>query len=124
MSLREQNYRVLSKRSSESKLIESQALSTSLLNPSPSSLGEPECSDLESWDLSDANIVGDSPDEHSNLVLMALHIPTQSGQRERSLVDLAHAKPVTNHLAEMALGPSVNEVIKLKNTHRSRNVKQ
>jgi len=67
---KKQAYRVLTKRSTKSKLVKSQAFSTCLLNPSTSSFGEPQGSNLESRDLINPNIISYSPNNNGNLVFL------------------------------------------------------
>ncbi len=63
-------YRVLPKRSTESKLVEGEALAASIDNPCPSRLREPQGSNLHFRNLLDPLVISDCTNNHSNVVLL------------------------------------------------------
>ncbi|RWW10319.1 hypothetical protein GW17_00026148 [Ensete ventricosum] len=82
MMIKEKVYRVLPKRRPKSKLIKSQAFPTGLENPGPRCLRKPQSRHLERRNIVNSLIVGHSPNDHSNLII---------------LVDLKSIRPIANH---------------------------
>ena len=69
--MKKSGYRVLSQRSSESKLVKGQAFTTSFLNTSSGSLREPQGSNFDSWNLVYPQIIGYSSNQDSNLIFLS-----------------------------------------------------
>lgn len=63
-------YRVLSKWSPESQLIECQAFAPSLLNPCPGCLCELQSTHLQFWNFISPNIVGNSSHKDNSLIAL------------------------------------------------------
>lgn len=63
-------YSILPKRSSESKLVEGEALSASLQDPCPSCLREPKSRHLDSRYIIYPLIIRHCPDNHGYLVIL------------------------------------------------------
>lgn len=118
----QQTYRVLAKRGPESQLVKSQALSTSLLNPSPGGFSEPQSGHFQSRDFINSNVVCHSPDDHSDLTILPVHVPNQSGKGERGLVHLAHEQPLQNHRTELTPSPPYKKPIQLKPRSKNKSI--
>lgn len=63
-------YRVLTQRSPQSKLVKCQTFPTSLFNPCPCCLSEPQSCNFQCWNFIDSNIIGNSPNNDSNLTFL------------------------------------------------------
>lgn len=72
------SYRILAKRSSQGKLVEGQALATSLLDPCPCSLGKPQGCNLQSWNFINTNVVGHGSDNDGDFIFLYNVITTWS----------------------------------------------
>lgn len=79
-------YRVLPHRSTKSKLVKCEALPTSIDNPGPGCLCEPQGSDLHCRDLLDPLVVCDCTNNHSDALLVL---------SQKKLLMSNGAKPVT-----------------------------
>lgn len=73
----------------ESELVEGQALTAGLEDARTSTLREAQSAHGELWHLVEAVVVSDGANKNSDLVLLALHVAGQAGQRQRRLVGLA-----------------------------------
>jgi len=108
-----QQNRVLAQRGTQRKLVKGEALATSIHNPGPGRLSEPERSHLHCWYLIDPLVVSHGAHYHSNLILLALHEVDEAAERERRAVGLAHEEPLQDHSVEVALGPPNKEAVQL-----------
>lgn len=63
-------YRVLAKWSTKSKLVKCEALATSIDNPGPCCLREPQGSNLHCWNLLDPFVICDCANNDSNVLLL------------------------------------------------------
>lgn len=95
------------------KLIKSQALTSGLDNARTGSFRKPECANFQLRHFVEADVVRHSTHDDSNLVLLALHVFGQSGQRERCPVGLALKEPLEHDLVESGIGTTCQEAIKL-----------
>ena len=110
-----QQHRVGTSRSTQSELVQSDALTSSLQNASTSGLGEAESTDLQSRHFSDADIVGNGANDHSDLILPSLHVLDESAQTHGRAVDAAHVKTLQDHLGEFSVGATSKEAVQLGN---------
>merc|ERR1719350_2557753 len=106
---------VLASRSSESQLIKSDNLASSLQNPLTGLLGDAESAKSHLGNLEDPQVVGDGSDDDGDLVSVAslLHVPDQPSDGEGRAVDLAHEEPPQDDLVELGLGPPGQEPVEL-----------
>ena len=105
---------VASGRSSESKLIESQALATVVLDSSSSSLGELERTDLQALGrLSHSLVIGDGANDDGDLLLVVLHVHVQLGDGQRRSVGSGHAKSLEDGVGELGAASSSDESVQL-----------
>jgi hypothetical protein len=92
-------------RSTESKLIQSQGLTTGLLNASASGSGETEGSNRQLGDVQKAVVIGDGTDNDDGLALVGLaDVGDGAGERNRGAVNSGHEQATKNGLVEVGLG--------------------
>jgi hypothetical protein len=92
-------------RSTESKLVQGQSLTTSLLNASTSSGGEAEGSDRELGNIQQAVVIGNSADDDDGLALVGLaNVRDGTRKRNRGTVNSRHKETTENSLVEVGLG--------------------
>mmetsp|Transcript_25461 Transcript_25461/g.42920 ORF Transcript_25461/g.42920 Transcript_25461/m.42920 type:complete len:223 (-) Transcript_25461:9-677(-) len=95
------------------QLVKGDALTTSLDNAGSGISSEAKSADGQLGDLDHAGVVGDSTNNHSNLVLLSLHVSRQAGQRDGSLVQARRAKSLGNDTSKLRFGSSGQEGVKL-----------
>ena len=95
------------------KLVKSQAFSTRGSDASTSGLGEAEGTDGELGDIKKTLIVGNGPDEDSNLSVLSLHEARQLGEGNRGAVGLAHTQPLQDGGVEVAGGSTRHKAVEL-----------
>ena len=100
-------------RASKSELIESQALTTSLDNSSTSSLSKSKSTDSESRNFEQPDVIGNAPNNHSSLMLLASHVSRQTGQREGCSIDPGHPQSLGDGGSELGVGPSCEKAVEL-----------
>ena len=93
-------------RASKSELVEGQALTTSLDNPSASSLSKSKSADGESGHFEETDVVGNSPDNDGSFLLLAPHVSRKTGQGQRRSVDPRHPQSLGNGRGKLRAGPS------------------
>ena len=92
-------------RGAESKLVESQSLTTGLLNASAGSSGETEGSNRQLGDGQKAVVVGDGADNDDSLALLCLTDVGNSARKgNRGAVDSRHEETTEDGLVEVGLG--------------------
>lgn len=92
-------------RSTESKLVESQSLTTGLLNASASGSGETEGSDRQLGDGQKAVVISDSADNDDGLALLRLaDVGDGARKGNRGAVDSRHKETTEDGLVEVGLG--------------------
>jgi hypothetical protein len=106
---------VLTSGRTTSKLVKSDALTTSLGETSTSSLSESEGSDSSLGDLKKTVVVSDSADNDDGLVLSALLSKSagDTSNRNRRAVDLRKEERTKNDLVELRVGSSSKETVEL-----------
>ena len=109
-----QQHRVGSGGSTQSQLVQSDALASSLQNASTSGLSEAESAHLQGGHLDHANIVSDGSNDHGDLVLLSLHVLHQSAQTHGRAVDAAHVEALQDHLGESSIGAASQEAVQLR----------
>ena len=110
-----QQHSISTSRSTQSELVQSDALTSSLQNASTSGLGEAESTNLQGRHFGHTNIVGNGSNDHGDLVLPSLHVLDQSAQTHGRAVDTAHVKTLQNHLGELSVGTTSKEAVQLGN---------
>lgn len=96
---------VSSGRRAEGELVQSQDLTTSLLNPGPSSRREAEGSDGQFGDGEETVVVGDGADDDDGLALVRIGgVGDDAGQRDGGTVDSGHKQTAQNDLVEVGIG--------------------
>ena len=109
-----QQHRVGSGGSTQSQLIQSDALASGLQDAGTSGLSEAESAHLQGRHFDHANIVSDGSHDHGDLVLLSLHVLHQSAQTHGRAVDAAHVKTLQNHLRESSVSAASKEAIQLR----------
>lgn len=99
----------------ESELIEGDALTTSLENTSTSSFSEMKSAHLHGRNFNHADIVSNSTNNHSDLVLLTLHVSGKSIQAHGRTVDSAHVETSQNDSGELSSSTASDEAVKLTN---------
>ena len=95
---------VRSSRSPESKLVQSQCLSTGLLDPGSGSSSEAQGSHRQLRDVKQAVVVGDGADNDNCLALVRIgHVRSDTRQRNRWAVDPRHEKTTQHDLVEVGV---------------------
>jgi hypothetical protein len=91
--------------SAESKLVQGQSLTTSLLNASASGGGEAESSDRELGNVQEAVVIGNGADDDDGLALLGLaDVRDGTRERNRGAVNSRHKETTENSLVEVGLG--------------------
>lgn len=89
----------------KSKLIQSQRLTTSLLNPSSGSGGKTKSSNREFRDRKKTIVISDRTDDNDRLALVRLaDICYNPGEGNRWAVNTRREKPAENDLVEVGIG--------------------
>lgn len=97
--------------STESKLVEGQALTTGGNNASTGSGGEAEGSNAELWDGQKTVVVGDGTDDDHGLVVGLLRdVGCNAGEGDRWAVDARHKEAAENNLVEGRLSATCGHV--------------
>lgn len=94
-------------RSPHGQLVQSQNLTTGLLDPGPGGVCDPESSDGELGDCEEAVVVGDGPDDDDGLVLVlvsgafVLCDGYDAGNGDGGSVDAGHEETAEDDLVEV-----------------------
>lgn len=89
----------------EGKLIQSQGLTTGLLNASASGSGETEGGNRKLGNVQQAVVIGDGTDHDNGLALLSLaNVGNSAGQGNRGAVDSGHEQATEDSLVEVGLG--------------------
>ena len=99
--------------STQSELVQSDALASSLHDASTSCLSEVQSAHLQSRNIAHTDVVGNCANHHSNLVLLSLHVSDQAAQIHRRAVNAAHVKASQNHLRELSIRATSKETIQI-----------
>ena len=112
--------------STQSELVQSDALASSLHDASTSCLSEVQSAHLQSRNIAHTDVVGNCANHHSNLVLLSLHVSDQAAQIHRRAVNAAHVKASQNHLRELSIRATSKETIQLRITqfHKTQYIHQ
>ena len=110
-----QQHGVGSGRSTQSQLVQSDALASGLQDASTSGLGEAQSAHLQGGHLGHANIVGDGSHDHSDLILLSLHVHHKSSQTHGRAVGAAHVETLQHHLRESSVRAASEEAVQLRN---------
>lgn len=86
---------------SQSELVQSDALTSSLDDARSSSLGELQGADSHLGDLEQAGVVRNSSDDNGGLAGVGLHVLDQLGQRQRGLVSSRGDQSLHDGLVEL-----------------------
>lgn len=97
----------------KSKLIEGQALTTSLDDTRSSILGESEGANLKGGHIQQAGVIRDGAHYHSDLAILILHIPCETRQRKRRIINTRHAQSFGDNSSELRVGASSDEAKQL-----------
>lgn len=96
---------VRASRGTESKLVQRQNLTTSLLDSSSGSSGKTERGDGELGDSQKAVVIRDRSNNHNSLSLVLFgHVGNEARQRHRRAVDAGHEKSAKHHFVEIGIG--------------------
>lgn len=94
----------------EGKLVQSEDLTTGLLNASASSGGDAQSSDRQLRDGQEAVVIGDGTDHNDGLALVRLvDVRGNTGNRNRGTVDARHEETAENSLVEVGLRAACQE---------------
>lgn len=94
----------------EGKLVQSEDLTTGLLNASASSGGDAQSSDRQLRDGQEAVVIGDGTDHNDGLALVRLvDVRGNTGDRNRRAVDARHEETAKNSLVEVGLRAAYQE---------------
>jgi hypothetical protein len=105
---------VASGRSTESKLIQGDGLTTSGEEASTSGGGESQGSDGHLGALEQAVVIGDgADDDDSSLLTLLVNVGNNSGQRDGRSVDLGRKQTSKDDLVERRVGSAGQEAVKL-----------
>ncbi len=96
----------------ESKLIQSDALTTGLDNSGSDSLSESQSSNGKLRDIQKAGVVSDGTDDHGGLAFLALQVSRQSGDGDRRIINFGHSQSLDNRGSEFGLRASGQEAVK------------
>lgn len=92
-------------RGAEGKLIQSQGLTTGLLNAGASGSGETESGNRQLGNVQQAVVIGDGTDHDNGLALLSLaNVGNSAGQGNRGAVDSGHEQATEDGLVEVGLG--------------------
>lgn len=93
---------VCSSRGTQSELVQSQDLTTSLLNPGPSSSRETKCCNRQLRDSQKTVVVSDGADHNDSLALVGVgHIGYNARERNGGAIDPGHEKAAQDDLVEV-----------------------
>lgn len=96
--------RVGSSRRTESQLVQSHGLTSSLLNPGSGSSGEAQSSNGQLRDVKKAVVIRDTTDDNDSLVLVGFgHVRRDARERNRRAVDSRHKKSAQHDLVEVRI---------------------
>lgn len=91
--------------STESKLVQSQSLTTSLLDSGASGGSETESSNRQLGNGKETVVVSDGSDHNNSLALVRLgNVGNQTRKRDRGTVDPGHEKAAEHDLVEVGVG--------------------
>lgn len=91
-------------RGTQSKLIQGEGLTTSLLDAGTGSGGEAQSSDGQLGNVQEAVVIGDGADNDHGLALLRLvDVRGDAGERNRGAVDARHEEAAENGLVEVGL---------------------
>jgi len=95
------------------KLVEGQALTTSLDDPGTGGSGESKSGNRELGDSEHPVVVSDGADKDNSLGLVALGLGSDPAEGHRGPVDPRHEEPAEDGLVESGVGPTSQEPVKL-----------
>lgn len=95
------------------ELVESQTLSTSLRDPSPSSRTEAESTDAELREIQESDVVRDSSDDDRDLVLLPSHVAGNPRHGHHRSVLPRHLQTVQDDLVELRTRTTSQEFVQL-----------
>lgn len=95
----------------QSQLIQSDALTTSLDDSSSGSLGESQSSNGQLRDLQQALIISDGTNNNSGLAILAVHVSGKSGDGNRGVINSGHSQSLDNGSSELGLSTSGQETV-------------
>lgn len=106
---------ILTSRSSASKLVNGEALTTGLDDTGTSSGSESQSGDSGLGDGKDTVVVGDGSNDNNSLVGVALELKSlgDARKRHRGSVDLGQEKLLQNRLVELGVGTASKESVQL-----------
>lgn len=106
----------------ESKLVQSEGLTTGLLNAGASGSGETEGSNRQLGDVQQAVVISDGTDHDNSLALVGLaDVGNGAGQGNRGAVNSGHEQATENGLVEVGLGTAyyASEISLMKISQKS-----
>lgn len=105
---------VCSSRGTQSELVQSQDLTTSLLNPGPSSSRETKCCNRQLRDSQKTVVVSDGADHNDSLALVGVgHIGYNARERNGGAIDPGHEKAAQDDLVEVGFRTTGEESVEL-----------
>jgi len=115
----------------KSQLIQGDALTTGLQNAGAHGSGEAKRADLELGHIQQTNIISDGSDDHRSLVLLALHVASQSRDGQSGAVHIRHVQTLQHNGIESRVSTASQKPIQLqvfvlffKRAHQSNNTIQ
>jgi len=104
---------VAASRGTESELVEGDGLAAAGLDAGTGGGGEAQSRDGHLGDLEKAVVIGDGTDNNNDLLLLALELASDAGDRDRGAVDARHEQAAEDDLVEVRVGTAGQEAVQL-----------
>jgi len=101
-------------RSTQGELVQSQSLTTSLLNSGSGGSGKAESSDRQLGDVEEAVVVSNGSNDHNSLSLLSVgNVGDNARDGHWRAVDSGHEQSAKNNFVEVGLGAAGEEAVEL-----------
>ena len=93
------------------QLVESHALSTGTGDGLAGFISEAQSTDLEFRKFKSTSVIGDGSNNDSDFALLALHVPSQSRNWDRGVVEPGHSQTLSDGSSELGISTACEETI-------------